>query len=77
MGSNLEINFCDDIRIKWDWMRYKIRQESISFSKLKAKERRKRLCTIENDLKVSEKELAEVTKHRKIVLILKRLRLPI
>ena len=40
-------------------MKYKIRQESISYSKLKAKERRKRLWTIENDLKVCEKELAE------------------
>ena len=45
-----KINFCDDIRIKWDWMKYKIRQESISYSKLKVKERRKRLWTIENDL---------------------------
>ena len=34
-----EINFCDDIRMKWDWMKYKIPQESISYSKLKAKER--------------------------------------
>ena len=25
-----EINFCDDSRIKWDWMKYKIRGESIS-----------------------------------------------
>ena len=31
-------------------MKYKIRQENISYSKLKAKERRKRLWTIENDL---------------------------
>ena len=38
-----EIDFCDDIRVKWDWMKYKTRQESISYSKLKAKERREKL----------------------------------
>ena len=37
-----EIKFCDDVRIKWDWMKYKIYEESILYSKLKAKERRNR-----------------------------------
>ena len=32
-----EINFCDDIRVKWDWMKYNIRQDSITYSKSKAK----------------------------------------
>ena len=50
-----EINFCDDIRIKWDWMKYKINQESIPYRKLKAKEKLKRLWTNKNDLKVCEK----------------------
>ena len=54
-----EINFCDDTRVKWDWMKYKIRQESILYSKSKAKERRKKLQTIENKLKICEKDLAE------------------
>ena len=52
-------------------MKYKIRQESISYSKSKAKERRKRLWTIENDLKVREKELAEAPTQENF---LKRLR---
>ena len=40
-------------------MKYKIRQESILYSKSKAKERRKKLQTIENKLKICEKDLAE------------------
>ena len=52
-------NFCDDSRIKWDWMKYKIRGESISYSKLKAKERRNRIQTIENRLKICEEKIAE------------------
>ena len=32
-----EIDFYDDLRIKWDWMKYKTREKSISYSKLKAK----------------------------------------
>ena len=54
-----EINFCDDTRVKWDWMKYKIRQDSILYSKSKAKERRKKLQTIENKLKICENVLAE------------------
>ena len=40
-------------------MKYKIRQESILYSKSKAKERQKKLQTIENKLKICEKDLAE------------------
>ena len=54
-----EINFCDDSRIKWDWMKYKIRGESIFYSKLKVKERRNRIQTIENRLKMCEEKIAE------------------
>ena len=54
-----EINFCDDARVKWDWMKYKIHQDSIFYSKSKAKERRKKLQTIENKLEICEKVLAE------------------
>ena len=43
----------------WDWMKYKIRQDSILYSKYKAKERRKKLQTIENKLKICENVLAE------------------
>jgi len=54
-----EINFCDDLRIKWDWMKYKIQEESILYSKLKAKERRNRIQTIENRLKICEEKIAD------------------
>lgn len=54
-----EIDFCDDMRVKWDWMKYKTRQESISYSKSKAKERREKLQTIENKLKICEEKIAE------------------
>ena len=49
-----EINYCDDLRVKWDWMKYKIREESISYStysKSKAEERRKKMQDIERKLK--------------------------
>ena len=54
-----EINFCDDLRIKWDWIKYKICEESITYSKLKAKERRNRIQTIENRLKICEEKIVE------------------
>ena len=54
-----EINFCVDLRIKWDWMKYKIREESISFSKLKAQERRRKIQAIENRLKICEERIAQ------------------
>ena len=54
-----KINFCDDSRTKWDWMKYKICRESISYGKLKAKERRNRIQTIENRLKIYEEKIAE------------------
>ena len=58
-GSD-EINFCVDLRIKWDWMKYKIREESISFSKLKAQERRRKIQAIENRLKICEERIAQL-----------------
>ena len=47
------------MRVKWDWMKYKTCQESISYSKSKAKERREKLQTIENKLKICEEKIAE------------------
>ena len=44
------------MRVKWDWMKYKIREESISYSKLKVKERRKRMQDIEEKRKVCEEK---------------------
>ena len=54
-----EIIFCDDLRIKSDWMKYKIGEESVLYSKVKAKERRNRIQTIENRLKICEEKIAE------------------
>ena len=54
-----EINYCDDLTVKWDWMKYKIREESISYSKSKAKERRKKMQDIERKLKFCEEKIAE------------------
>ena len=45
-----EINFCTDYRIVWDWIKYNIRQESISYSKQKAREKREKLKNIEETL---------------------------
>ena len=53
-----EIIFCDDLRIKWDWMKYKIPEESILYSKVKAKESRNRIPTIENRHKICEEKIA-------------------
>ena len=47
-------------------MEYKIREESISFSKLKAKERRKKIQTIENRLKICEQKIAESPTHENL-----------
>ena len=38
-----EIIFCDDLRIKWDWMKYKIGEESVLYSKVTAKEGRNKI----------------------------------
>ena len=40
-------------------MKYKIREENILYSKVKAKERRNRIQTIENRLKICEEKIAE------------------
>ena len=54
-----EISFCDDLRVKWDWIKYKIRQESMTYSKLKAKERKAKMKTIEDRLKLCEEKIAD------------------
>ena len=54
-----EISFCDDLRVKWDWIKYKIRQERMTYSKLKAKERKAKMKTIEDRLKLCEEKIAD------------------
>lgn len=44
-----------DLRLFWDLLKYRIRQESISYSKLKAKERRSKLAALESKLNDCQK----------------------
>lgn len=46
-----EIDFCNDPRIEWDWIKHKTRQETISYSKKKARQRKENITLIENDLR--------------------------
>ena len=61
-----EINFCTDYRIVWDWIKYNIRRESISYSKQKAREKRERLKNIEETLKMCEEKIAEEPSYENI-----------
>ena len=44
--------------MQWDWLKYNIHKESIHYSKAKAKQRRERINSIENKLKLAEEEQA-------------------
>ena len=47
--------------MQWDWLKYNIyyiRKETIHYSKAKAKQRRERINSIENKLKLAEEEQA-------------------
>lgn len=55
-----EISFCEDLRIKWDYIKYKVRQESIKYSKIKANDRKLKIKNIEDRLKEFESKVAEV-----------------
>ena len=61
-----EINFCTDHRIVWDWIKYNIRRESISYSKQKAREKREKLNNIEETLKLCDEEIAEEPSHENL-----------
>ena len=54
-----EIRYSDDVRVQWDWLKYNIRKETITYSKAKAKERRERITDIENKLKLAEERLVD------------------
>ena len=49
-----------DKRLLWDLIKYKIRQVTISYSKEKAKERRKKITELEKKLKVRTKNFEEL-----------------
>ncbi|KAL9981735.1 hypothetical protein ACROYT_G010478 [Oculina patagonica] len=54
-----EIKYSDDARVQWDWLKYNIRKETITYSKAKAKERREKIKRIEHKLKIAEEKLAD------------------
>ena len=49
----------EDLRIKWDYIKYKIRQDSIKFSKVKASARKSKIDEIEGKLRACEEKVAE------------------
>ena len=57
-----EISFCEDLRIKWDYIKYKIRQDSIKYSKVKASARKSKIGQIiEEKLKECKEKVAEAS----------------
>ena len=52
---NDEFKDVTDPRLFWDLMKYRIRQESISYSKLKARERRSKMAALESNLNDCQK----------------------
>ena len=62
---NDEFKEAKDPRLFWDLMKYKIRQESIFYSKMKAKERRSKMATLESRLNDCQKCVIKIP-HQKI-----------
>ena len=54
-----EISYNQDVRVQWDWLKYSVRENIVQCSKVKAKQRRERINSIENKLKVAEEEQSE------------------
>jgi len=48
-----------DRRVLWDFVKYKVRYETIDYSKKKAKERRAELTKVENNLKECQRKWDE------------------
>ena len=55
-----EINLCEDSRIKWDYIKYKTRQDSIKYSKVKASVRKSKIGQTEGKLRACEEKVAAV-----------------
>ena len=53
--------------MKWDWIKYKIRQESITYSKSKARERKAKIKTLEDTLKIYEEKIVEAPTQENLV----------
>ena len=54
-----EISYNQDVRVQWDWAKYSVRKKIVQYSKVKVKQRRERINSIENKLKVAEEEQSE------------------
>ena len=54
-----EISYNQDVRVQWDWPKYSVRKKIVQCSKVKAKQRRERINSIVNKLKVAEEEQSE------------------
>ena len=54
-----EISYNQDVRVQWDWLKYSVRKQIVQCSKVKAKQRRERINSIVNKLKVAEEEQSE------------------
>ena len=54
-----EISYNQDVRVQWDWLKYSVRKNIVQCSKVRAKQRRESINSIENKLKVAEEEQSE------------------
>ena len=54
-----EISYNQDVRVQWDWLKYSVRKNIVQYSKVKVKQRRERINSIENKPKVAEEEQSE------------------
>ena len=54
-----EIEDVRDVRVKWDWLKYKIRYPTIKYGKQQARKRREKIRNLEKQLEIEEKVLAD------------------
>ena len=54
-----EIEDVGDVRVKWDWLKYKIRYHTIKYGKQQARKRREKIRNLEKQLEIEEKVLAD------------------
>ena len=54
-----EFNEVTDKRLLWDLIKYRIRQDSIKYSKEKALKKRKKISNLETSLKICEEKCNE------------------
>ena len=54
-----KISYNLDVRVQWDWLKYSVGKKIVQYSKVKAKQRRERINSTENKLKVAEEEKSE------------------